>query len=306
MSAVGIDLGGTKIAAQVFDAEWTIVDERRVATPGDYNDLVAAMADQIAWSTGVAGAGAPVGIGAAGLVNPATGLALTANLAASGRPFPADIAKAAGRPVTYVNDCRALALSEAVFGAGRGHRTVMSLILGTGVGGGVAIDGALMDGPLAVGGEFGHMTAPAALVAQNGLPVVRCGCGRMACAETLVAGAGMGRIAQALTGRALTPPQIAAARGIDPEAAQVWQVWCDVTADLLRGLVLALDPDIIVLGGGLSRIDGVAKDLGQALQAAQLDGYGVPPVVCAQGGAESGARGAAYAAALAQGQEGER
>lgn len=298
MSAVGIDLGGTKIAAQVFDADWQVVDVNRVPTPRDYDALVAAVAGQVAWADKVAGI-APVGIGAAGLINPTSGLALTANLCATGHPFPADIDRAVGRATTYVNDCRALALSEAVFGAGRGHRVVMSLILGTGVGGGVAIDGRLMPGPLMTGGEFGHTSASAAIVQAHGLPITRCGCGRMGCIETLIAGAGLTRIAQAVTGQALTPPQIAAAKADDPAVRSVWDIWCALTADLLRNLTLAMDPDIIVLGGGLSQIAGVADDLTLALQAAQLEGYATAPIVCAQGGPESGARGAAYAAVQA-------
>ena len=294
MTAVGIDLGGTKIETQVFDDDWRVIARNRVATPRDYDALVAAVASQIAWADGKTGVPAPVGIGAAGLINPVTGLALTANLVASGKPLPSDVATAAGRAVTYVNDCRALALSEAVFGAGRGHRTVVSLILGTGVGGGIAIDGAILHGPTQTGGEFGHTPAPAHLVAKYGLPIVQCGCGRMGCSETYIAGPGLSRIAKALIGSALTPQDIAAKR--HAESAQVWQAWCDLVADLMRTLILTIDPDIIVLGGGLSQIDGVIDDLTTAAHAAQIGDFSIPPIVLAQGGDTSGARGAAYAA----------
>ncbi|MBT8431824.1 MAG: ROK family protein, partial [Altererythrobacter sp.] len=146
MTAVGIDLGGTKIETQVFADAWSVLDRKRCDTPQHYPDLVKVMAEQIDWALSHAGTDAPVGIGAAGLVNPGNGLALTANLVATGQPFPADIAKAVGRSVTYVNDCRALALSEAVFGLGKGHRTVMALILGTGVGGGICVDQRILQG----------------------------------------------------------------------------------------------------------------------------------------------------------------
>lgn len=294
MTAVGIDLGGTKIETQVFGDDWQVIARNRVATPRDYDGLVAAVAGQIAWADQQTGAPAPVGIGAAGLVNPVTGLALTANLVASGKPFPADIAKAAGRTVTYVNDCRALALSEAVFGAGKGHRTVMSLIMGTGIGGGIAVDGAILQGPTRTGGEFGHTAAPAHLVAKYDLPVVQCGCGRMGCCETYIAGPGLGRIARTLTGRDLTSQEIAAAR--HTEFAPVWQAWCELVADLLRTLILTVDPDIVVLGGGLSQIDKVVDDLTVATQTAQIGDFSIPPIVLAQGGDTSGARGAALAA----------
>lgn len=294
MTAVGIDLGGTKIETQIFDADWQVVARNRVPTPKDYPSLVAALAAEIAWADKTSGHQLPIGVGAAGLVNPATGLALTANLCASGKPLPGDIAKAIGRPITYVNDCRALALSEAIFGVGQGHRVVMSLILGTGIGGGVTIDGSLMSGPTQTGGEFGHTSAPAHLVQRHGLPMVECGCGRLGCSETYIAGPGLARLAKVMTGQDVTPPEIAARRGGD--MAETWALWCDLTADLLRNLTLTIDPEIIVLGGGLSQIDGVDADLAAALQRAQIADFGIPDIKLAAGGDTSGARGAACAA----------
>lgn len=294
MIAAGIDLGGTKIEAQVFDANWQCATRRRIATPADYPSLVAAMADQIAWIETQARQ-IPIGISAAGLVNPATGLALTANLAATGHPFPADIAQAARRPVTYINDCRALTLSEAVFGAARGQSPAVGLILGTGIGGGVAIDGRLVPGPTGTGGEFGHFALPAAPVLSHGLPVLRCGCGRIGCTETLIAGPGLTRIAETLTGQPLTPPEIAARRD-DPAIARVFAVWVELLAELLKTLTLVIDPACIVLGGGLSRIAGLVPALDAALTATQLPGFTTPRLHIAEGGDASGARGAAYAA----------
>lgn len=294
MIAAGIDLGGTKTEIRMFDADWQMVASRRSPTPTDYPALVAMMSDQISWARTQATTDLAVGIGAAGLVNPATGLVLAANLCASGHPLPADIAAAARQPITYINDCKALALSEAVFGAGRGHRTVLSITLGTGVGGGIAIDGALLQGPTQMEGEVGHTSAPAHLVVKHGLPLIACGCGRTGCAETLIAGPGLARIAKALTGETLTPREIADRRTTDMQAT--WVLWCDLTADLLRNLNLTIDPDIIVLGGGLSLIEGVAADLSSALTRAQLADFAIPPIAIAQGGEVSGARGAAYAA----------
>lgn len=294
MIAAGIDLGGTKIEAQVFDADWQCTARRRIATPADYPALVAAMADQIAWIE-THGSSIPVGISAAGLVNPATGLALTANLAATGRPFPADIAKAAGRPVTYINDCRALTLSEAVFGAAKGQSPAVGLILGTGIGGGVAIGDRLVAGPTNTGGEFGHFALAAAPVLAHGLPILRCGCGRIGCTETLIAGPGLTRIAHHLTGQSL-PPQDIAARRDEPDIARVFDVWTELLAELLKTLTLVIDPACIVLGGGLSRIAGLIPALDAALTASQLPGFTIPRLLLAEGGDASGARGAAYAA----------
>ena len=294
MNAIGIDLGGTKMEAQVFDDAWSVAARRRRYTPKDYAYLVTELADLIRWADAQTSGPVPVGIGAAGLVNPKTGLALTANLVATGQPFPADIARAVWRPVTYVNDCRALALSEAIFGQGKGHRTVMALILGTGVGGGIAVDGSILQGPTHTGGEFGHTSAPAHLVAEHDLPIWRCGCGRMGCIETYIAGPGLARLAKHILGTNLTTVEIAARRDID--TGPVWQVWCDFSADLLHTLTLTADPDLIVLGGGLTNIDGLVEDLSATARRAQIGDFAVPEIVLAQGGDTSGARGAAYAA----------
>ncbi|HBS39897.1 ROK family protein [Rhodobacteraceae bacterium] len=294
MNAIGIDLGGTKMEAQVFDDAWSVAVRRRRDTPKDYADLVTELADLIRWADAQTSGTVPVGIGAAGLVNPKTGLALTANLVATGQLFPADIACTIGRPVTYMNDCRALALSEAVFGQGKGRRTVMALILGTGVGGGIAVDGAILQGPTHTGGEFGHTSAPAHLVAKHDLPIWRCGCGRMGCIETYIAGPGLVRLAKHILGTDLTTVEIAARRNID--TGPVWQVWCDFSADLLHSLTLTADPDLIVLGGGLTHIDRLVEDLSAAARRAQIGDFAVPEIVLAQGGETSGARGAAYAA----------
>lgn len=301
MIAAGIDLGGTKIEAQIFATDWSVTDRRRIETPQDYNGLVAAMAEQIAWIDAVTGTTPPVGVAAAGLVNPATGLAYTANLPATGHPFPADISRVAGRHITYINDCRALTLSEAIFGAARGMTPVVGLILGTGIGGGVAVDGKLIPGPAMVGGEFGHTYAPAHLVAQHGLPIVRCGCGRIGCIETLIAGPGLTRIVLAVTGLVLTPPEVIAAKTKDQKIAHCYQIWCDLIAELLMTLSFTIDPAAIVLGGGLSNIPGLVSDLTAAQARVQLPGFSVPKIMLAQAGDASGARGAAYAAVQAHG-----
>jgi predicted NBD/HSP70 family sugar kinase len=303
MIAGGIDLGGTKIEAQIFNADWSLALRRRVETPKDYKALVAAMADQIAWIDSLSGA-VPIGIAAAGLVNPATGLALTANLSATGRPFPADIAAAAGRAVTYINDCRALTLSEAVFGAARGSSPAIGLIIGTGIGGGVAVDGRLLAGQAALGGEFGHFALAAGPVVAHGLPVLRCGCGRIGCTETLISGPGLSRIVRHKTGRDLTPAEIAARRKSEPDIAECWNIWRDLLAEMLLTLCLTIDPACIVLGGGLSNIEGVIDDLFAALGRVQLAGFRIPALRLAEGGDASGARGAAFAALQARGDHG--
>lgn len=296
MIAAGLDLGGTKIEAQIFDARWHLSERRRVKTPTAYGDLVMAMADQIRWIEGIVGTSVPIGISAAGLINPDTGLAFTANLPASGRPFPADIKAKSGRLVTYLNDCRALALSEATFGAAKGASPAVGLILGTGLAGGVVIDGRLMTSHASVGGEFGHFPLAAGPVQLHGLPILKCGCGRMGCTETLLSGPGLSRIAAHVLGRDLTPEQITDARFMDPALARIWAIWLELAAELLVTLCFTIDPQVVVLGGGLSKAAGLTEDLTKVLRGAMLPGFRIPDIRLAQGGDASGARGAAYAA----------
>ena len=300
MIAAGIDLGGTKIEAQVFDSGWNRVESRRIPTPDTYGDLVAAMVAQIAWIDSLAPS-LPIGIAAAGLINPTTGLALTANLPASGHPFPADIATTAGRPITYINDCRAQALSEALFGAARGYRTALSLNLGTGLAGGIVMDGKLLPGPTGLGGEFGHFALPANVVSAHNLPILRCGCGRLGCTETLIAGPGLARLFTHLTGRSASPEAIVRGRKTDPDGQRVWAIWCELTAEMIHTLCYTVDPECVVLAGGLSQAPGLVADLTDALQRAQLPGYNAPLIRLAEGGDTTGARGAAYAAFSAGG-----
>ena len=140
----GIDLGGTKIEAQKFDADWNVSDKRRIETPTTYLELVAAVVDQIYWLQ-KENPNLPVGIAAAGLSNPNSGTWISANLPANGMPFVQDVAKAAGGRYTWLNDCRAFTQAEAVFGAGQSKGTIVGLVLGTGIAGGVSIDGALIN-----------------------------------------------------------------------------------------------------------------------------------------------------------------
>lgn len=294
--AAGLDLGGTKIEAQIFNANWQAVARRRVKTPKSYADLVMAIVDQVAWVEANAVVGLPIGIAAAGLINPKTGLALTANLAATGRALPADIEAAIGRCVTYLNDCRALTLSEAIFGAARGLSPAVGLIIGTGIGGGVALNGQLLDGLATLGGEFGHFALAAGPMILHNLPVLACGCGRIGCTETYISGPGLCRIVAHKTGRNMTPSQIVAARKNEPDIAECWEIWCGLVTELLLTLCLIIDPACIIIGGGLSKVPGLIDDLQRGLAKAQLVGFSSPTLRLAEGGDASGARGAAYAA----------
>jgi N-acetylglucosamine kinase len=291
MIAAGIDLGGTKIEAQVFAADWSLQARNRWPTPKEYAGLVQAMAQAIRWveTHGTA----PIGISAAGLINPVTGLALTSNLPATGKPFPQDVASAAGRPIAWINDCRALTLSEATLGAAKGADPAVGLILGTGVAGGIVTGGHLLPSPAHTGGEFGHFALAAAPIVAHNLPILACGCGRLACVETYLSAPGLARIAAHLTGTEHTPESIVADRANNPAFAKAWDIWLDLATEFLVTLCFTLDPKIIVIGGGLSRAPGLTDDLTQRLTQTTLKGFPIPAIRLAEGGDASGARGAA-------------
>jgi predicted NBD/HSP70 family sugar kinase len=291
MIAAGIDLGGTKIEAQVFAPDWSLTARNRWPTPKDYPALVQALVEAIRWveSHGPA----PIGISAAGLVNPKTGLALTSNLSATGKPFPRDVTKAAGRPIAWINDCRALTLSEATLGAAKGADPAIGLILGTGVAGGVVTGGKLLPSPAQTGGEFGHFPLAAAPITAHGLPMLTCGCGRLGCVETYLSAPGLARIATHLTGAKHSPETIVADRATTPAFAKAWEIWLDLATEFLITLCLTIDPQVIVLGGGLSRAPGLTDDLTKRLTKATLPGFPIPAIRLAEGGDASGARGAA-------------
>lgn len=290
--ASGIDLGGTKIEAQVFGDDWALQTRHRWPTPRDYPALVTAMADAIHWCDAHA-PGLPIGISAAGLIHPATGRALTSNLSATGKPFPSDIATAAGRPIAWINDCRALTLSEAMLGAAKGANPAVGLILGTGVAGGVVTGGKLLPSPAQTGGEFGHFPLAAPPMVAHNLPILTCGCGRLACVETYLSAPGLTRIAAHFTGQAHSPETIVADRATTPDFAKAWAIWLDLATDFLVTLCLTIDPEVIVIGGGLSRAPGLTGDLTRHLTKAALGGFPVPAIRLAEGGDASGARGAA-------------
>lgn len=292
MIAAGIDLGGTKIEAQVFAADWSLQARHRWPTPKDYPDLVSAMASAIHWCDAHA-PGLPIGISAAGLIHPQTGLALTSNLPATGRPFPQDIATAAGRQIAWINDCRALTLSEAMLGTAKGADPAVGLILGTGVAGGVVTGGHLLPSPAQTGGEFGHFPLAAAPIVAHNLPILTCGCGREGCAETYLSAPGLSRIAAHLTGQTHTPETIVAGRATTPAFQLAWDIWLEIATEFLVTLCLTIDPEIIVLGGGLSRAPGLTDDLTRTLTKASLGGFPIPAIRLAEGGDASGARGAA-------------
>ncbi len=292
----GIDLGGTKIEAKLFDAALFPLADRRISTPRDsYDALLDALVDEITWLREQAhNPDLPVGIGLPGLIDPQTGLSVTANLPANGQSLGADLKARVGERIRLANDCKCFALSEAHEGAGAEFGTVFGLILGTGLGGGVVVNGSLLPGPNVLAGEIGHTALPAPVVAQHNLPLITCGCGRVGCYETYLSGTGLVRLAKVISGQDIEPPTlIKRAHSGDPDAQRVMHVWLQIAGELLNTLQLHLDPDCIVLGGGLSNIEGLEVDLTDALRSAALPGLRLPAIRKPKFGDSSGARGAA-------------
>jgi predicted NBD/HSP70 family sugar kinase len=294
-----IDLGGTKIEACVFNAQLQALQRQRIATPhGTYAELLDAIVQQCLWLQTQAGdAQLPIGIGIPGLIDRRTGLSTTANLAATAQPLQADLRARLGRPIAVENDCKCFALSEAQGGAGQGYGVVLGLVLGTGVGGGVCAQGEPMLHHNGLSGEVGHIALPAPCVAQWGLPLIRCGCGRTGCYETYLSGPGMARLCKHLTGQTLSAPEIVQghAHG-NPALQNVFAVWVSLLCELLHTVQLVLDPDCVVFGGGLSRIPALSEHVAQAFPSHQLPGLRAPHFASAQFGDSSGVRGAAILA----------
>lgn len=252
---IGIDLGGTKIAGLALGPDGGVRAERRVSAPrSGYDASVLALRDMVLALEAQAGVEAHVGIGMPGSLSPVTGLVQNANSVwLNGRPLRQDLEAALARPLRFANDANCFALSEAVDGAAAGARSVFGVILGTGCGGGLVFGGQLVDGPLSIGGEWGHNPLPWSEASEH--PGPRCWCGRHGCMETWVSGTGLEMDHARETGQAIAATAIAAAAASGDRAAQAS---LDRHASrLARGLAHVanlFDPEVIVLGGGLSNL----------------------------------------------------
>ncbi len=290
---IGIDLGGTKIEGLLLDLAGQEVQRLRRPTPqGDYQGTLTAIAALVADLEAGVPKSAPlatVGVGMPGTVEPATGLVKNANsVVLNGKPFPDDLARLLGRPVRTSNDANCFIVSEATDGAAAGARVAFGVILGTGVGGGVAIDGRVIDGCNGVAGEWGHNPLPWTTDPQP----PACYCGKAGCIETYLSGPGLARD----HGTGQTAAEIvAAAEAGDARAEATLIRWEDRLARALVTVIHVLDPDVIVLGGGLSQVPRWYRTLPPKM-AALLFGGGtlrtrlVPP----RHGDSSGVRGAAW------------
>ena len=253
--ALGVDLGGTKIEIIALDEDGRELLRRRRPTPrDDYRGTLETIRAMVEEAERELGTRATLGVGHPGAISPATGLMKNANSTwLNGRPFDRDLQALLGRPIAFANDANCLALSEATDGAGAGAPVVFAVILGTGVGGGIAVHRRVITGPNAIAGEWGHNPLP--WPADEERPGPPCYCGLRGCIETWLSGPGFARDHAEVTGRQLDGPAIVAAAEAGEEAALATLArYEDRLARALATIVNVLDPEAIVLGGGMSNI----------------------------------------------------
>ena len=288
----GVDLGGTKIEAVVLGPGDEVLARHRCPTPTNgYPATINAVAKLVHMVEDDAGVAAPhVGIGGPGSPSPTTGRQRNANSTIlNGQPLACDLATAIGRPVTLANDADCLALSEAHDGAAAGHQCVFAVILGTGIGGGLVINGRLHTGPNALGGEFGHTALPRPRADET--PGPACWCGQRGCLESWISGPALEAQWVALKHTALRATDIAASPHAD--AQKLIDQWLDRLARALANTITVLDPDVIVFGGGLNAMANLTGALDQRLGDLVFGGEYLTPLVVARHGDSSGVLGAA-------------
>jgi fructokinase len=295
---VGVDLGGTKIEAVVLGPEGREIVRQRVATPRGYDESIEAITGLIERVEGVAGAPGTIGVGIPGCIVPATGLVKNANsIWLNGRPFARDLANRLGRPVRMMNDANCFALSEAADGAAAGAHAVFGVILGTGVGGGIVIGNECLVGANSLAGEWGHNPLP--WMTRDEYPGPSCYCGRCGCIEAWLSGPGMAQDHERRTGQAIgTHKIVEAAHAGDEVAWLTLGLYYDRLARALAALINILDPDVIVLGGGMSNLPSLLEQVGEILpryifDAGSIDTVLATRIVRAVHGDSSGVRGAA-------------
>jgi fructokinase len=292
---IGVDLGGTKIEAAAMDAAGGLLARKRVATPqGDYGATLACIVGLVEELERSFGTGASVGIATPGALSPATGLLRNANsICLNGKPFLEDIEARLQRPVRMANDADCFALSEAVDGAAAGAASVFGVIVGTGTGGGVVIGGRLLWGINAIAGEWGHNPLP--WPSPDELPGEPCYCGKQGCVETWLSGPALEREYRRESGRWADAVAIAAAAEAGEDAARsVLARYVDRMARSLAIVINLLDPEVIVLGGGVGNIRRLYEDVPACWGEYVFSDCVRTRLVAPRHGDSSGVRGAAW------------
>jgi len=291
---IGIDLGGTKIESILLAGDGDLCARQRTETPKTYDGVMAALASHVDSLRSKAGGEVSIGIGTPGSISPATGLMRNANSTfLNGRPFREDVCAALRQEVRIANDANCFALSEAQDGAGKGANVVFGVILGTGVGGGVVINGRILEGASGIGGEWGHSPLPWPGSAEMFGPA--CWCGKHGCLETWLSGPAWQRWHKETFNQDLGPAAIAdrAAAG-DAIARTSLERYADRLARGLATVINVIDPDIIVLGGGVSNVMALYDGVSQRLPAYVFSDHVAVRVVPNLHGDSSGVRGAAW------------
>ena len=297
---IGIDLGGTKIEGLALNRDGAEVARRRIETPKDYEQalqaiegLIAFLEDEASAVSGDAGSGS-VGVGIPGTLSPVTRVVKNSNSTwLNGHAFDEDLGAIIRRPIRVTNDANCFALSEATDGAGMGADVVFGVILGTGVGAGIVVGGHVLEGHQGIGGEWGHNSLP--WPKEGEWPGPDCYCGRKGCIETYVSGPGMERDHAAVTGQRLSTREIMAkAAGGDADATATYRRYVDRLVRGLASVINVLDPEIVVLGGGMSNLPALAEDVQTALPPHIFTDQIATRVLSNTHGDSSGVRGAAW------------
>jgi len=292
---IGIDLGGTKTEAIALDEDGTELGRIRVATPRhDYQASIAQMAELVRSLESETGQTGTVGVGGPGAISPVTGVIKNANSVwLNDRPLDRDLSAALQQPVRYANDANCLAVSEATDGAGAGVSVVLAFIIGTGSGSGIAIDARVHTGPNANAGEWAHNPLP--WMQPDEFPGHDCWCGKQGCLETWISGVGLEQDFERQAGRVEKAADIAAAAEAgDADAAAAMERYEDRLGRGMAQVVNVLDPDVIVLGGGISNIERLYRTLPEIIPAYVFGGDFLTPIRKAAHGDSSGVRGAAW------------
>ncbi|WP_159564350.1 N-acetylglucosamine kinase [Budvicia diplopodorum] len=295
----GFDVGGTKIEFGAFDADHNRLIQKRVPTPrDDYQALLDVIAQLTLDADSELGSQGKIGIGIPGMPDSETGALFTANVpAAMGKPLAADLEKRLNRPIRIDNDANCFALSEAWDGEFRQYPSVLGIILGTGVGGGLIINGKIFTGKSYIAGEFGHLRLPVdgLDILGRDIPRVHCGCGHDGCIENYISGRGFEWVYNHFYQQAL-PAKVIIERYRAGEVKAVEHVerFLDLLAVCLANILTIIDPHLVVIGGGLSNFDEMYPLLPEKIKPHLLSVAKVPRIEKARWGDSGGVRGAAF------------
>lgn len=292
---IGIDVGGTKIEAILLGPDGQEEGRKRVnAKRGDYEATIQTITDLVNALENDLPTPAAVGIGIPGTIDRTTGLVKNANSTwLNGKPMDKDTQQALGRPVRFQNDANCFALSEATDGAGAGADVVFGVIIGTGCGGGLVVNGAVVGGANGIAGEWGHNSLP--WPQPGDMPTPSCYCGLTGCIETYLSGPGLVRDHMKSTGDPLEAEDLVALAGEgDKQCLGSLARYEERLARALSAIINIVDPDVIVLGGGLSNITRFYHTVPPLLARFAMSRELTTRLVQNHHGDSSGVRGAAW------------